>query len=44
MVKFVNLNKWKENNSKCDELYKSRKYEFLQSEEIFSSIFMLLQK
>jgi len=44
LFRFVNLNKCKENNSKCDELYKSRKYEFLPSEEIFSSIFMLLQK
>jgi hypothetical protein len=42
LFRFVNLNKWKENNSKCDELYKSRKYEFLPSDEIFSRILMLL--
>lgn len=44
LFRFVNLNKWKENNSKCDELYDSRKYEFLPSEEIFSRILRLLKK
>ena len=42
LFRFVDLNKWKENNSKCDELYASRKYEFLSSEEIFSSISKIL--
>ena len=44
LFRFVDLNKWKENNSKCDELYKSRKYEFLSSETIFSRILGILKK
>jgi len=44
LFRFVNLNKWKENNSKCDNLYDSRKYKVLPSEEIFSRILMLLKK
>jgi len=44
LFRFVDLNKWKENNSKCDKLYKSRKYEFLSSEEIFSRILGILKK
>ena len=44
LFRFVDLNKWKENNSKCDELYASRKYEFLSSETIFSRILGILKK
>ena len=44
LFRFVDLNKWKENNSKCDELYKFRKYEFLSSETIFSRILGILKK
>ena len=44
LFRFVDLNKWKENNSMCDKLYKSRKYEFLSSEEIFSRILGILKK
>lgn len=44
LFRFVDLNKWKENNSKCDKLYDSRKYEFLSSETIFSRILGILKK
>ena len=42
LFRFVNLNEWKINNNKCDELYHARNYEFLTSEEIYSNVFKLI--
>ena len=35
LFRFVDLNKWKENNKKCDKLYLDRKYKFLDSNKIY---------
>lgn len=42
IFRYVNLNKWKINNKKCDELYLSRNYEFLTSEEIYDNVSKLI--
>ena len=42
LFRFVNLNEWKINNNKCDELYHARNYEFLTSEEIYSNVSKLI--
>lgn len=42
LFRFVNLNIWNINNNKCDELYLSRNYEFLTSEEIYDNVSKLI--
>uniref|UniRef100_A0A6C0KYT7 Uncharacterized protein n=1 Tax=viral metagenome TaxID=1070528 RepID=A0A6C0KYT7_9ZZZZ len=42
LFRFIDLNKWKTNNTNCDELYNSRNYEFLSSEEIFEKVNQIL--
>jgi hypothetical protein len=42
LFRFIDLNKWKTNNTNCDELYHSRNYEFLSSEEIFEKVNQIL--
>ena len=42
LFRFVNLNEWKINNNKCDELYLSRNYKFLTSEEIYDNVSKLI--
>ena len=42
IFRFVDLNKWKENNEKCDRLYGSRGYVSMTSNEIFEYIDKIL--
>lgn len=44
LFRFVDLNKWKENNVKCDELFISKNYIFMDSEEIFNEVCEILDK
>jgi hypothetical protein len=44
LFRFVDLNKWKENNEKCDKLFVSKNYIFMDSEEIFNEVCELLDK
>ncbi len=44
IFRFVDLNKWKNNNTKCDDLYKSRGYEFLDAEAIFDAVCEILNQ
>jgi len=44
LFRFVDLNKWKENNKKCDKLYLGRKYKFLDSDKIFAKVCEILNK
>lgn len=38
LFRFVDLNKWVENNKKCDELYLKRGYKFMSSDDILLDI------
>jgi adenylate kinase family enzyme len=44
LFRFVDLNKWNENNEKCDKLFVSKNYIFMDSEEIFNEVCELLDK
>ena len=44
IFRFVDLDKWKNNNIKCDNIYIKRNYEFLNSEKIFNKIGKILEK
>ena len=44
IFRFVDLNKWKENNEKCDELYKKRDYKFMNQDDIFNKVCDILDK
>jgi hypothetical protein len=44
LFRFVDLNKWKENNVKCDELFISKNYIFMDSEDIFNEVCEILDK
>ena len=44
LFRFVDLTKWKENNEKCDKLFVSKNYIFMDSEEIFNEVCELLDK
>lgn len=44
LFRFVDLNKWKDNNDKCDKLYSDRKYEILDFNDILKTTFDILDK
>lgn len=44
LFRFVDLNKWKENNEKCDKLFVDKNYVFMGSEEIFDEVCEILDK
>ncbi len=44
IFRFVDINKWKDNNTKCDDIYRSRGYEFLNAEEIFDAVCEILNQ
>lgn len=42
--RFVNINKWKENNIKCDNLYRDRSYVFKTQAEIYDDVCDILNE
>jgi adenylate kinase family enzyme len=44
LFRFVDLNKWKENNNKCDKLYLNRKYKFMDSNKIFTKVCKIIER
>jgi hypothetical protein len=42
LFRYVDLNKWKDNNIKCDKLYLERGYNFMTQEDIFDRVSKLI--
>ena len=42
LIRFVDLNKWKQNNAECDKLYGERGYKFMDLNNVFNYVCNIL--